>query len=46
VGDLTREDTLNSLSEIKDYFLEINPQAKLVIAANKIDLFQKEPAQE
>ena len=43
VGDITREETLTSITEIREHFLNTNPDAKLLIAGNKIDLFQKRP---
>ncbi|MEM9274598.1 MAG: Rab family GTPase [Cyanobacteria bacterium P01_F01_bin.143] len=42
VGDLTRTETLNSLQQHLDLFLEINPQGIAVIALNKTDLIDEE----
>ena len=40
VGDLTRLDTIENLHTYANNFLEINPNASLVLAANKYDLIQ------
>lgn len=38
VCDLTRRDTLTSLPDYADELRQINPQARLIVAANKSDL--------
>lgn len=38
VSDLTRINTLDNLSQHINLFLEINPEAKIAIALNKVDL--------
>lgn len=42
VADLTRTNTLNSLTRHIDLFLEINPQGTIAIALNKLDLVPPE----
>ncbi|MEB3278338.1 MAG: Rab family GTPase [Lyngbya sp.] len=42
VGDVTRQDTLDHISEHIDLFLSINPKGWVVIAFNKIDLLDPE----
>ncbi len=38
VLDLTRKDSWQVLSDLKQQFLQLNPGAKFVLAANKVDL--------
>jgi small GTP-binding protein len=42
VADLTRQDTINHLSQHIDLFLSINPKGVIVIAFNKTDLVKSE----
>lgn len=42
VGDLTRQETLDSLSDSIDSFLAVNPKSHIVIALNKADLIEAE----
>ncbi len=42
VADLTRQDTINHLSQHIDLFLSINPRGVIVIAFNKTDLAKAE----
>lgn len=40
VTDLTRPDTIDGLTETCDEFLSLNPDAKLFIVGNKLDIFE------
>ncbi|MGD2186669.1 MAG: Rab family GTPase [Desulfobacterales bacterium] len=40
VTDLTRPDTLGSLTATCNEFLSVNPDAKLLIVGNKLDIFE------
>jgi signal recognition particle receptor subunit beta len=42
VADVTRPETIESLSEHRQSFMKINPQGVLVIALNKSDLVDTE----
>ena len=42
VGDLTRSNTLSSLNQHINLFLEINPQGSIILALNKADLIASE----
>ena len=43
VGDVTRQETLDRLSEHMQSFLAVNPQGILAVALNKADLAQDKP---
>ncbi len=42
VLDLTRKDSWPILSDLKQQFLQLNPEAKFVLAANKVDLISED----
>ena len=42
VGDVTRQETLDSLSDSIESFLAVNPKSHIVIALNKADLIEAE----